>query len=266
MPSASRFRRTAALLICLGLLVPIGPSWARDTAVPGPVHAGNTFGWYPLAWQDDFVGPLKHVWHPRGKGRVRTKNGMLTMTTGRRGSLSATLDMAGHDRGRWELRMKTRKWGKAGRNYTVRTELIPAGDRLQYCGARNIALESYTLGHARAKFYIRNLPDLAFRAARLSRGAPFGGDNWHTFAVEVTPTHISWFVDARVVSTERRSEALSGVPLTVRFTLKAARHKAMNPAKLQVDWLRYWTLKKPNDKSIAAPAPTKGTYRKACSS
>jgi hypothetical protein len=257
-------RRVAALLVCFGLLLPVGPSWSLQADVPGPIHAGNTFGWYPTAWRDEFVGPLKQVWDGRGNGTVRTKNGMLTLLTGRRGSLSATLRMAGHDRGRWEIRMKTRKWGSGHPNFTVRTELIPAGTRPQYCGARNIALESYTLTHARAKFYIRNLPNLAFRTSRASRGAPFGGDNWHTFAVEVTPTHISWFVDARVMSTERRPEALSGVPLTVRFTMKAVAGKVMNPAKLQVDWFRYWTLDKPNDKSIVAPATTKGIYALAC--
>lgn len=264
MLSKNSLRRTAALLTCVALLLPLGPSWAQEADIPGPIHAGNTFGWYPTAWRDEFIGPMKSSWDPGGNGSVRTKNGMLTLTTGRRGSVWATLGTAGHDRGRWEIRMKTRKWGSGHANYTVRTELIPAGDRPQYCGARNIALQSFTLGHARAKFYIRNLPDLAFRASRASRGAPFGGDNWHTFAVEVTPTHISWFVDARVMSTERRPEALSGVPLTVRFMLKAVPGQVMNPAKMQMDWARYWTLDKPNDKSINAPAPTKGIYHQAC--
>ena len=39
-----------------------------------------------------------------------------------------------------------------------------------------------------------------------------GNDRWHTFAVEVTKSHISWFVDAHVINTERRAEALSGGP------------------------------------------------------
>jgi hypothetical protein len=33
---------------------------------------------------------------------------------------------------------------------------------------------------------------------------------------------------------------------------------------MQMDWLRYWTLAKPNDKSINAPQTTMGTYPKAC--
>lgn len=261
MLSNRSYRRVAAVLVCLGLLLPLGPSWAHHANPPGPIHAGNTFGWYPTMWRDEFVGPLKSVWHKGGKGDVRTKNGMLTLTSASRGSLTATLGMSGHDRGRWELRMKARRWSTAYANFTVRAELIPAGSREQYCGARNVALESYTMGHRRAKFYINNLPNRAYRYAKPVR---FGGDRWHTFAVEVTPTHISWFVDAHVISTERRADALSGVPFTVRLSLDAVPGARMNRTRVQLDWLRYWTLAKPNDKSIAAPAPVAGTYRKAC--
>jgi hypothetical protein len=256
-------RRVAALLLCLTLLVPLGPSFARESAIPGPIHAGNTYGWYPTAWRDEFIGPLKSYWHKSGRGTVRTKNGMLTLVASGR-TVSTTLALPGHATGRWEVRWKSRKWGSARRNYTVRTELVPAGSRQQYCGARNIALESYTHGHARAHFYIHNLPDLAFVAAKRPTYAGYGGDHWHTFAVEVTPKHISWFVDAHVVSTERRSDALSGVPFTLRFTLKAVPGAAMNTTRMQLDWARYWTLAKPNDKSIDAPAPTPGTYPGAC--
>jgi hypothetical protein len=261
MPSNRSFRRAAALFLCLGLLLPLGPSWAQRTAQPGPIHAGNTFGWYPTLWRDEFVGPMKKVWHKGGRGDVRTMNGMLTLTSARRGTLTATLGMAGHDRGRWEIRMKARRWSTAAANYTVRTELIPAGTRKQYCGARNVALESYTMGHPRARFYINNLPDRAFRS---SKRLQFGGDRWHTFAVEVTPRHISWFVDAHVISTERRTDALSGVPFTVRISLKAVPGAQMNRTRVQLDWLRYWTLAKPNDKSIAAPAPVERINHQAC--
>lgn len=263
MPSQKLTRRLAVLLVAVALTLPAGPSWSRETAIPGPVHAGNTFGWYPTAWRDEFVGPLKSVWDKRGSGTVKTKNGMLTLRARGR-SVSATLDMAGHETGRWETRWKSKQYAAGKAPYTVRTELVPAGDRPQYCGARNIALESYTHGHGKAKFYIHNLPNLAFTAAKGPTYAGFGGDHWHTFAVEVTPTHISWFVDAKVISTERRPEAYSGVPLTVRYSLVAKPGVAMNRVSMQMDWLRYWTLAKPNDKSIDAPATTLGTYAKAC--
>jgi hypothetical protein len=224
------------------------------------VHAGNTYGWYPVVRRDEFVGPLESVWEARGAGVVKTRNGMLTLAS-RRGTVSATLATPGHETGRWEIRWKAQKYGSGRANFTAATELVPAGDRPQYCGARNIALESYTLGRRKARFSIHNLPNHAFRAAK---AGAFGGGNWHTFAVEVTSTRISWFVDAHVVATERRPEAISGVPLTVRFSLKAVPGQAMNPARMQMDWLRYWSLAKPNDRSVSAPAPRLGTFPQAC--
>jgi hypothetical protein len=38
----------------------------------------------------------------------------------------------------------------------------------------------------------------------------------------------------------------------------------MNVSRMQMDWLRYHTLRKPSRKSIAAPAPTAGRYDAAC--
>ena len=260
MPVQRKSRFVLLLLLCAALLLPVGPSWAHHAQPPGPVHAGNTFGWYPVARRDEFIGPLQSVWHKRGRGVVKTKNGMLTLISGR-GSLSATQDIPGHRTGRWEIRWKSKQYGTSGTPYTVRTELVPAGQRKQYCGARNIALESYTHGHGKAHFYIHNLPNLSFNAGKTGH---FGGDSWHTFAVEVTPKHISWFVDAHVIRTERRPDAYSGVPLTVRFSLNAVPGQVMNPTRMQMDWLRYWTLAKPDDRSIDAPAPVAGTYAKAC--
>jgi hypothetical protein len=143
----------------------------------------------------------------------------------------------------------------------VRTELIPAGDRDQHCGARNIALESYKLGKNRAHHYIRTLPNNSFNA---HNGMNLGTDRWHTFAVEVTENRISWFVDAHVLVSERRKAALSGVPLTVRFSMVAAPGKKMNVSRMQMDWLRYFTLRKPNSKSVQAPQATRKTYADAC--
>ena len=82
----------------------------------------------------------------------------------------------------------------------------------------------------------------------------FGQDQWHTFAVEVTPKRISWFVDSHVIRTERRPDALSGRKFQVRFTMQAEKGKRMNKARMQMDWLRYWTLQAKNERSTKAPA------------
>jgi hypothetical protein len=67
-----------------------------------------------------------------------------------------------------------------------------------------------------------------------------------------------------VLATERRSAALSGVPFTVRFMMKAEPGARMNKSRMQMDWLRYFTLQKPNRRSVAAPQARQGTYADAC--
>jgi hypothetical protein len=61
---------------------------------PGPIHAGNTFGWYQYGvFRQEFVGPKPGFWKKKGRGIVRTQNGMLTLMSSKRGSVSATLDL-----------------------------------------------------------------------------------------------------------------------------------------------------------------------------
>src|SRR4029079_272509 len=68
-----------------------GATAAREA--PGPIHAGNTFGWYGnggLVYDETFVGPLNHRrWHVEGPGAVRTQHGMLTLNTANKGTVSA---------------------------------------------------------------------------------------------------------------------------------------------------------------------------------
>lgn len=256
-------RRLGILALVLALPATLAPASLADHAnPPGPVNAQTTYGWGRPAWQDDFVGPRKDVWAVRaGTGSVRNQHGMLTLNTGRSRTTSATLRMKGHETGRWEIRLRQRAYESGLTPYRVRTELIPAGDRDQHCGARNVALESFKLGGNRAHLYIRNLPNRSYNA---HTGVNLGRDVWHTFAVEVTSKRISWFVDGHVLRSERRSGALSGVPFTVRFSMVAQPGRRMNQSRMQMDWLRYFTLRKPNTKSVDAPQTRQAVYERAC--
>ena len=265
----SRKAFAAGLTLFLGLSLGAGgastPASADHTgAAPGPVHAGNTFGWYGnggLIYDETFVGPLASRWKVEGPGVVRNQHGMLTLNTARKGTVSATLDRPGQAYGRWETRMRSRVYGKGNADFVVLTELVPALDTAERCGEQNIALNRYRLGTKALKFYIRTRPDNMYES-QVKR--TFGQDQWHTFAVEVTPKRISWFVDAHVITTERRPAALSGTEFQVRFTMQARKGKRMNPARMQMDWLRYWSLKAPNEKSTDAPQANHTTYGKAC--
>jgi hypothetical protein len=254
-------RRIAAAATAL-VAVPLFGAPASAMPVPGPIHAGNTYGWYPVAHRHEFVAPLGPEW--RTHGDVRTQNGMLTLLSGRHGNVSATLRGDGHDRGRWEIRWRGEQYGGGRTAYRLQTALVPVATADRHCGGQDITFEDQRAGHNRARFSIHTLPDVSYQAAVRPRGQSFTRDHWHTFAVEVTPKRISWFVDARVVATETRPAAMSGVPLTVRFRLAATKGATMNRARMQMDWLRYWTLRKPDSKSTAAPHPHRTVNRDAC--
>lgn len=241
------------------------PDGTAARQAPGPIHAGNTFGWYGhngLVYDETFVGPLNHKrWHVEGPGAVRTQHGMLTLNTATKGTVSARMTIPGRAYGRWETRLRQRQYGHKHTPYRVITELVPVTKAGEGCGEQNIALNRFKMGGHEVNFYIRSRPDNLYQAS-LKRG--LGQDQWHTYAVEVTRKHISWFVDSHVIRTETRPEALTGRKFQVRFTMQAVKGKRMNKARMQMDWLRYWNLNDKSKKSVKAPLPKKTTYTLAC--
>ena len=237
-------------------------------AEPGPIHTATTYGWWNrgVAWREEFEAPytgqMGAQWQPSGPGQVWHQNGMLTLNATSRGSLSATLAGPGAEVGRWETRLRSRQYGRGNGRYRVLAELVPAAGADQSCGGRNISLVSYTPNGNAANVYARTLPDIAHQGAKPDMD--LGRDRWHTYAVEVTRERVSWFIDAHVVFTENRADLVSGVPLTVRFTMEAKPDRAMNISRMQMDWVRHWTLEAPNTLPVDAPPTREGVYSKSC--
>lgn len=235
----------------------------QHTATTYPTNAAKIFRWGSALVEDEFVTPLTpSTWllNAAGEGIVRDQHGMLTLNTSPyRGSVMATL--LGGDRryGRWEARIRTRQYGETPTPYQAVFELISTGARR--CGARDLVISESTLGQDTATLHARNTPDADFTA---SRTLDLGQDVFHTYAVEVTPDHVSWFIDTRVVMTERRPAALAGETYRVRFRMMAPVGGTRVRSRMQVDWVRYYDLSRRNAQSITAPAATQTTYPKAC--
>lgn len=271
--SGARPRRAAVLAGALlaTLLSPVlttAPAQAdHGGAEPGPVHAGKTYGWWNrgIVWREEFetpyTGQMGPQWQASGPGQVWHQNGMLTLNATSQGSVSATLAGPGAEVGRWETRLRSRQYGRGNGRYRVLAELVPAAGAEENCGGRNIAMTSYTPNGKAARVYARTLPNNAYKAAN---PMSLGRDQWHTYAVEVTRERISWFIDAHVVFTENRDDLLSGVPLTVRFTMEAKPDRVMNISRMQMDWVRHWSLEAPNTLPVDAPPTRVGVYNQAC--
>jgi hypothetical protein len=71
-------------------------------------------------------------------------------------------------------------------------------------------------------------------------------------------------VDGHVINTERRAEALDPVPRQLKFELRARKGMRMDPARMQMDWMRYWSMRAPTEKSIKAPPLELSTFNGAC--
>ena len=271
--SGARPRRAAVLVGALlaSLLSPVLTSATAQAdhagPEPGPNHARNTYGWWNkrIVSREDFetpyTGQMGPQWQASGPGQVWHQNGMLTLNATSEGSLSATLAGPGAEVGRWETRLRSRQYGHGNGRYRVLAELVPAAGAEENCGARNIAMTSYTPNGKAATVYARTLPNTAYKG---SHPMDLGRDQWHTYAVEVTRERISWFIDAHVVFTENRDDLLSGVPLTVRFTMEAKPDRVMNISRMQMDWVRHWSLEAPNTLPVDAPPTRVGVYNQAC--
>ena len=236
-----------------------GRGAVHEVAAGYPTNAAKIFRWGDAQWNDEFIGPMKRMWSINRRSLVRNQHGMLTINaTATSGTVSATV--FGHARryGRWEARVRAEQYSTGAKPYRVVWELVPT--RGYHCGARSIVLAEYALGTRRARMHLRKA-GRQFTAGKVLDLQP---GPFHTYAVEVTRTHISWFVDTRVLRTERRSSARTGARYAVRFRLVGAAGTRMNPGRMQMDWMRHYSLERPNARSIRAPQARLETYHRAC--
>ena len=223
------------------------------------IHAGASYGWYPAHWRYEFedrsVHQVPREWHRSGDADLYQTNGMLTLVAkaGRHDRPAATtLTRYQATEGRWEVRMRTDNVTR-GQDYAVQIALVPADRTQRGCGSHDIDLLDFQPRHQRTARFAIHTPGTAY-TFRTTLSRPVGNDQWHEFAVEVTPDRISWFVDAQVVATERRVGS-SPVPLELQARLVPTGQAPLAKTRLQLDWARYWTLAKQDTRSVAAPQP-----------
>ncbi len=230
------------------------------TATTSPTNAAKIFRWGNAQLKDEFHGALASAWsvNSAGVGLVRNQNGMLTLnTTATSGTVTADWNAGARQYGRWEARVRTRQYDTSATPYRAVWELVPTtGDRC----SRSIVLSDSTIGRPQAKMQLRN-GDAAFSMTKV---LGLRQDAFHTYAVEVTPTRISWFVDTKVVMSEERSGARTGALYTVRFRMAAPSGLRMNRGRMQMDWVRYYTLERKNAQSTSAPPATMGDFDGTC--
>ena len=223
-----------------------------------PTNAAAVFRWGKPAWDQEFeVGKLGTNWKSDHPGLISQVNGMLSLDASKGPDvLTAYPSNQAARVGRWEARVRARELPKGvGAHYRYTWELVPAsGD--DHCGTNRIVLGTYSPGDTRVTGSVNTLPDNRFTYGRKRDLRSLA---WHTYAVEITTSHISWFVDTQVVRTERRKSALSGIKYRPQFVMESVPGATMRPSYMQMDWVRYYSLKRPNAHSISAPRMTRTT-------
>ena len=239
-----------------------GTRAASSWVPPNPTNAGKIFRWGNKQWGDEFVTPLQSMWRTSRPAMVRDQHGMLTLDAPAGNSVNVIATLLGHNRqfGRWEARVRSRQYGSSGTPYTLFWELVPRTGGY-HCAAHNLVLATYPLGTDTATMHLRRLPNQDFTAAVTT---PLSDNEFHTYAVEVTRDHVSWFVDTKVIRTERRPTALGVENYAMRFRLQGVPGAQMRQGRMQMDWARYYTLGRTNAQSIVAPQLSQTTYADGC--
>ncbi|MDI6910759.1 hypothetical protein [Nocardioides sp.] len=232
-------------------------SAAFGSGAPTPT-ASERYGWYPLYW--DFAwehgqsltgGPARGT-RPRGHwvdyvdgaGRVSKQNGQLTLDSkrfygagpGDFGSTRATLTGNAAAQGRWEARMRIRgAYETGGRAYGVRAELVPERTSGRACSSHTIEIASISPFSRRVRFGARSAK-YRWSGAATASATPL--HSAYAVAVEVSKSHLTWFLDGKPVGSVSDPAAFPGVPMTLRLTLTGAGQQEMNQVSLVSDWQR----------------------------
>lgn len=236
-------------------------SAAFGSGAPTPT-ASQRYGWYPLYW--DFAweqgqsltgGPARGT-RPRGHwvdyvdggGRVSKQNGQLTLDSKRYygagvgdfGTTNATLHGNAATRGRWEARMRIRgAYETGGRDYRVLAELVPERTAGGRCGSRNIQIASISPFSRRVRFGVRS-PKYAWSGSTTASANPL--HSAYAVAVEVSKSHLTWFLDGKPVGSVTDPAAFPRRPMTLRLSLVGEGREEMNQVSLVSDWQRGFPL------------------------
>lgn len=217
--------------------------------------AATTYRWGPIAedwnWES---GQSLDPWssYSDGSGDARIFVGMLLLDSGQAsgavpnfGDVTATLRAKGHKYGRWEWRSRAPEGTTKFDAYTMNLQLVPRGtpDRptgAAGCAANTIDVASFTGYSPRTTLSVSHGGTTYTRTAG---GTARNSQNWHTYAVEVTPSRITWLIDHKVVGTMSQPQGVPGVALVPRLELRAPAGVRMTHSRIGTDWIRYYPLR-----------------------
>lgn len=205
-----------------------------------------------------------------GSGRVAHYNGGMALSShvsefpgqGDLGTTTATLEGNAMTYGRWEFRRRIDVFENAGADYRVKIDLVPALEQDARCGLNVINVADVSFDSDWARIGVSSAR--AQKAWSGTRRIPRLGDGAHTFGVEVTPRHITWFLDGESLATVKRRKAVPRVPLTPQLSLVGTEDTEMRRTRVLYDWQRGWPLNKQAKASERGPRIKASAVKSRC--
>jgi hypothetical protein len=257
-----------------------GFTWSRSGASN---TASQRYGWAPAVWDyawefgESLTSPPYRGTDKNGRwldtsdgtGRVSKINGGLGIDSqrvndagdGDRGTTRATLQRNGMKYGRWEVRMRVKSLENNNSDYKARIELVPDSAADYHCGAQNITVAEVTAHGSTATFGVKALAKS--REWTYTKRVGSVADKSIAFAVEVTKSHITWFMEGDVIATVKSRAAVSDVPMALRLSLEGNGQQEMNRTQFISDWNRGFTLER--GRQVASGRALKlGTHGGGC--
>lgn len=276
-----RLLRLLAPATLLALVAGLAPAPASALGTPGScgrpegcnayelIHSGSTYAW----WTSKVI---RHEFETTGEQLSGTPQavqgpfayaGTPDVWARKYGTLQIDQTVGDHITewnqsrryGRWELRFRS-KTGSTSRKvpaglppYQVKIELLPTGAPAR-CAPRSVVMASYAQTPGATATVGLDRPGLHRAAVATPVGPLFDVKTWNgtqdarygawrVWAVEVTPTSVSWFLDGRIIRRLPIKNAMAGQRLHLRLSLLGTPGAAqMDPTVVQTDWFRYYPL------------------------
>ena len=206
--------------------------------------AADRYGWGTPVRSDDFSGPL-HGWRlydgagHNGVGRrspqnVTVANGVATLLGDVAGTTGGMAWGGGQRYGRWEARVRA---SVADPAYHAVLLLWPDQGAWPTAGEIDFA-EMQDPNRRSTGFYLHHGP----RNEQISGQVAVDATQWHTWAVEWTPSSVTGFVDGRPWFRTTDVDALPPGPMHLCLQLDwfPAAEGPVRRSALQVDWVRQY--------------------------
>lgn len=219
-----------------------------------PSRGTDRVGW----WQD---------WAD-GTGRAAKHNGGLMLDSQRQnkdgmgasiGSTMATMQDNPMRFGRWEVRLRMKSTETSHRDLLAHIELVPEGTA-PGCHAEGITIAAASPHERGVEIGVRNAAGRSWE--RTEPGISVNGTS-HAVAVEVTRSHISWFLEGELIGTVTDPAAIPDGPMTLRVALQGHDQDQVNRTQAIFDWMRGYSLDRGRQVD-GGPRLTEGAHDLAC--